>query len=159
MAQTQITTEALPSFVGDDSADQNGAELVFHGRVRADEAGQQIAALFYEHYAGMAEDQLQQVADEAVRKFPISNLTCLHRVGTVPAGQASLRVVVHSRHRAEALTALGWFVTELKRRVPIWKWAVTAEGDRFPCAPCAGCQTAATDISERDSAALPAHSH
>ena len=46
---------------------------------------------------------------------------CVHRVGTIPVGEAAIVVLVRSRHRQEAFLAVGWFMDELKRFVPIWK--------------------------------------
>jgi len=132
MIRTEIINHPLPPLPADDSRSDDGAEVVFHGRVRAEESGQAIAALDYEHYAGMAEKELQALAEEAVDRFGVHDLFCQHRVGRIPVGEIALRVVFWSRHRAEAFQALDWFILELKKRVPIWKWGVTADGERFP---------------------------
>jgi molybdopterin synthase catalytic subunit len=89
-------------------------------------------ALGYEAYRGMAEKELQALAEETRTRFGLLDLVCWHRLGDVPIGEPSLRVVIRSRHRQEGITALDWFVVELKARVPIWKWGVTLEGERFP---------------------------
>lgn len=129
---TRIIDGPLPPMSDDQQHDEDGAELVFHGRVRAGERGRAIVALEYEVYREMAEMELRRLAQEAVARFPISSLHCLHRVGRVDVGDASLRVIIWSKHRSEALQAIEWFIAALKDRVPIWKWGVTAEGDRFP---------------------------
>ena len=112
----------------------DGAELIFHGCVRGVEGEAPIIALHYECYPGMAEAELRRLADESVRRFSISDLDCIHRVGDVPIGEASLRVTIRSPHRAEALEAMAWFIRQMKRRVPIWKWAVRSDGRREPTA-------------------------
>jgi molybdopterin synthase catalytic subunit len=123
----------LPPFVPDDDRREDGAELLFHGRVRATEHGRPIASLDYEYYPEMAERELARLSERATARFDgVSELRCWHRVGEVPVGHASLRVVVWSRHRAEGLACLAWFIDRLKRDVPIWKWAVTEQGERFP---------------------------
>ncbi|GAB4312218.1 MAG: hypothetical protein Kow0059_02590 [Candidatus Sumerlaeia bacterium] len=132
MIDIQITTvefEPLPARCGRTDC---GAELVFHGVVRDSEGGEPITALFYEHYPGMAEKELRRLADEAVMRFGLDDLICHHRVGVVPAGEASLRVVMRARHRGAVLDAMAWFISALKRDVPIWKWGVRADGSRFP---------------------------
>lgn len=134
VASTYIIQGDLPALstlegIGDGT---DGAELVFHGRVRQNEQGQPIVALDYEHYAEMAEAELQAVAQETAAAYPISELVCWHRVGRVAIGDASLRVLIRSPHREEALNAMGDFIVRMKARVPIWKWGVTASGDRFP---------------------------
>lgn len=129
---TEILGGPLPPWTSVDDRPEDGSELLFHGRVRGEERGRPIVGLDYEHYEGMAEQELRTLAEEAAERFPISALHCWHRIGHVPVGEASLRVVVWSAHRAEGLECLGWFISELKRRVPIWKWAVTPDGARFP---------------------------
>ena len=109
-----------------------GAELVFHGVVRDTEGGRPITALYYEHYAGMAEQELHTIAAAAAERFDLDDLLCVHRVGEVPAGEASLRVVMRARHRAATLEAMAWFIQQLKTDVPIWKWGVAPGGERFP---------------------------
>lgn len=130
--EVRLVDGALAPIEDDASRRDDGAELIFHGRVRRREGDDEIAALDYEHYPTMTEQELQALADETLERFGLSALRCLHRVGRVPVGEASLRVTIVSAHRAEALDAMAWFVTEMKRRVPIWKWAVTADGERRP---------------------------
>ena len=132
MVDTHIVDGPLPPVSSIDAEGDTGAELIFHGRVRDEEGGRKIVALDYEAYAGMAETELQAVGDEAASKYPISDLICLHRVGAVPVGEITMRVTIRSAHRAEGLEAMAYFISELKKREPIWKWGVTAEGERFP---------------------------
>lgn len=132
MIVTRIVHEALPRVPADDSHSRDGAEIIFHGRVRDQEKGEPIEALVYEYYEGMAEKELQALGEETAAKFPISDLSCTHRVGRVAVGEAGVQVIIWSPHRSEGLKALAWFIQELKERVPIWKWAVTAEGEEKP---------------------------
>ena len=132
MVETHIIEGPLPPVSADDAEGDTGAELIFHGRVRDEEGDRRIVALEYEAYAGMAETELQAVGEEAARKFPIRDLICHHRIGAVPVGELSMRVTIRSTHRAEGLEAMAYFISALKKRVPIWKWGVTAEGERFP---------------------------
>lgn len=140
MIETEIVESALPTLEFTDDSEENGAELVFHGRVRGLEGGEPIVALRYEHYAPMAKLVLERAARATAARFGVSDLICHHRVGDVEVGEASLRVIVRSKHRKSALEALAWFVTELKRSVPIWKWAVFSDGRVLPCGPCHGCR-------------------
>ncbi len=98
-----------------------GAELLFTGLVRESEGGRKIRALVYEHYEGMAQKEIEKLGLGAVERFGIVDLHCVHRVGTVPVGEAAIVVLVRSKHREEGLRAMGWFMDELKRVVPIWK--------------------------------------
>lgn len=137
--RTSIVEGPLPPLHLKDDNPEDGAELIFHGRVRGTEEGQPILGLRYEVYPSMAQRELQSLAETAKNKFSLDELVCEHRVGDVSVGEASLRVVIRSAHRLEALEAMAWFVTELKRTVPIWKWARFENGTTLPCGPCEGC--------------------
>ncbi|MEE9166178.1 MAG: molybdenum cofactor biosynthesis protein MoaE [Candidatus Neomarinimicrobiota bacterium] len=132
MVIAEIIDGEITPFPSEDSRTSDGAELVFNGRVRNVEGENAIMALEYEQYEGMAARELQVLAEEAEGKFPIHDLFCRHRVGEVPVGEVSMHVSIWSEHRTEALEAITWFLSELKSRVPIWKWAVLPDGQKLP---------------------------
>ena len=49
-----------------------------------------------------------------------------HRIGFVPAGEASLFVRVTARHRRAAFEGSSQIIERLKQTVPIWKHPVYA---------------------------------
>ncbi len=106
--------------------------MVFNGRVRATEHGENITLLEYEQYEGMAETELRNLAENTVKRFPVHDLLCKHRVGKVKVGETSLHVVIWSKHRQEGIDSMSWFIVELKKRIPIWKWATLKDGSRIP---------------------------
>lgn len=132
MIKVEIINGPIVPFPSNDDRYQDGAELVFNGRVRDSEHDQKIVALEYEQYEGMAEAELTQLAEEACQKFPINDLFCKHRMGRVGIGETSLHVSIWAKHRKEAIEAMDWFIFELKKRVPIWKWAILKDGTRIP---------------------------
>ncbi|MFN0136835.1 MAG: molybdenum cofactor biosynthesis protein MoaE [Phycisphaerae bacterium] len=106
--------------------DEVGAALVFDGIVRHTEDGRPLVALDYEAYDGMAKRELLAVAVSVAAAHGVLSFRVWHSRGRVPVGAASLRVVIHSRHRKESLAAMDEFIDRLKRDVPIWKHAVFA---------------------------------
>ena len=132
MVKAEIVNGPSDFFPSEDNRQQDGAELVFNGRVRATEHGENITALEYEQYEGMAEAELTQLAEEVMKNFPIHDLFCRHRIGRVDVGETSLHVSIWSKHRRAGLDAMDWFISELKKRVPIWKWAILGDGSRIP---------------------------
>lgn len=106
-----------------------GALVTFLGVVRGSEEGASIRAIDYEAFVPMALHQFGKVLDALEVRWPmVGSVRVIHSVGMVPAGQASLWVEVASPHRAEALEALGWFISEMKRVVPIWKRPLRSQG-------------------------------
>jgi molybdopterin synthase catalytic subunit len=105
-----------PDFSGD-----AGAVVDFYGVVRELEGEMQITGIDYEAHGEMARHQLELIANEAGRRFPIQHLTLHHRVGFVPAAEPSLFLRVSAERRKAAFEAAQWLIDELKARVPIWK--------------------------------------
>ena len=119
MIKVEIIRDPVKLFAINDDRKEDGAELVFNGRVRNMERGKEIIALEYEQYEGMAELELKEIAQRTCKKFPIKDLFCRHRIGIINVGEISLHVVIWSKHRREGLEAMNWFISELKKHVPI----------------------------------------
>jgi molybdopterin synthase catalytic subunit len=99
----------------------SGAVVDFFGAVRPLEDGAEISGIDYEAHATMASHQMEQIARTAIQRFKLDGAIIHHRVGFVPAGEASVFVRTTSRNRNEAYRANQWIMDELKKRVPIWK--------------------------------------
>ena len=116
---------------------QDGAVTVFDGIVRNHSRGRTTRYLEYEAYEGMALKKMEELAAEAMRRFPIRNVALVHRLGRLEIGESSVLIAVFSEHRAAAFDACRWLIDTLKKTVPIWKkehfedGAVWADGDPF----------------------------
>jgi MoaE-MoaD fusion protein len=108
-----------------------GSLVVFEGIVRAHSRGKQVRALVYEAYGSMAQKQMEHLADEARGRWPILDLTIMHRTGTLQVGEISVVIAVAASHRGEAFDACEWLIDELKHTVPIWKKEVYTEGEAW----------------------------
>ncbi|MCY3694083.1 MAG: molybdenum cofactor biosynthesis protein MoaE [Chloroflexi bacterium] len=104
----------------------NGAQCVFRGVVRRDSDLNPVESLEYEAYPEMATRQLQEMAKDAVAKWPGARISIEHRLGSVPLGEASVVIAVGTPHRAEAFACCRFLIEELKHRVPIWKKEIGA---------------------------------
>jgi molybdopterin synthase catalytic subunit len=98
-----------------------GASVDFWGVVRTLEDGREISGIEYEAHQTMAQRQMEMIAEAARTEFGLEEVTLQHRIGFVAAGEASLFLRVKSAHREAAFRASSWIVTELKKKVPIWK--------------------------------------
>lgn len=98
-----------------------GASVDFWGVVRTLEDGRDISGIEYEAHQTMAQRQMELIAEAARTDFDLEEVTLQHRIGFVAAGEASLFLRVASAHREAAFRASSWIVTELKKKVPIWK--------------------------------------
>ena len=123
----QITREPIDSstVLAAVSDPDCGANLLFLGTTRRLTGDVETLELNYECYEGMAEKELQKLCDEAIERWDLRGLNVVHRIGTVPVGEASLAVAVSSPHRVAAFEAAQWLIDTLKQVVPIWKQEVT----------------------------------
>ena len=108
---------APASALGEDGA--NGARVVFSGHVR-DEQGK-VRALFLEHYPGMTEAAMENIARAAQQRWPVNLIEIIHRVGELAVGDEIVRVTVCATHRRAAFEACAFLMDMLKSEVPLWK--------------------------------------
>ena len=106
----------------------DGAACLFVGVVRNENDGRQVERLEYEAYEEMAVPLMKEIAAETKRRFPVTEVRLVHRVGRLAIGETSVAVAVASPHRAEAFEACRFAIDELKATVPIWKKEYYADG-------------------------------
>ena len=107
----------------------SGAIVDFWGAVRGLEDGKEITGIDYEAHVEMALHQMRQLAENARTRFGLGKIVIHHRIGFVPAGEASVVVRVESARRVAAFNANQWIMDELKRTIPIWKHPVFKENN------------------------------
>lgn len=107
---------------------QDGAVVTFVGKVRDFNEGNQISDLTLEHYPGMTEKVLEQIATEARGRWPLNHLTIIHRVGTMHLGEQIVFIGVSSAHRKAAFAACEFLIDFLKTKAPFWKLESSDKG-------------------------------
>lgn len=129
LVERRIDAGALEAEVG---ASRHGAVVVFLGVVReTSPTGKPVRYLEYEAYAGMAEREMESIADELERRWPGCSVAMEHRVGRLAIGEASVAIAVGTPHRGEAFEACRHAIDRLKATVPIWKKEVFADGSEW----------------------------
>ena len=105
-----------------------GGVVLFLGTVRDLTDGNMTMALEYEAYAGMAEKELCDIAEQAHGRWPIGALAVVHRLGKLAIMDVAVGVAVSCPHRGDAFEAARFVIDEVKKRVPIWKRDHTPDG-------------------------------
>ncbi len=106
----------------------DGALALFVGVVRNENAGRSVLHLEYEAYEEMALQELEAIGVETRRRWPVSEVRIVHRLGRMEIGEVSVAVAVASPHRGEAFEACRFAIDTLKKSVPIWKKEFYADG-------------------------------
>jgi len=120
----------LAALLSEVSTASCGAVVLFVGTVREFNDGRAVTGLEYTSYRPMAERELADVVREACDRVPGVAIAAEHRVGTLGLGECSLAIATAHAHRAAAYEASRWVIEEVKRRVPVWKRELYADGTR-----------------------------
>ena len=108
-----------------------GAVCSFVGTVRDRNDGLSVSTMELEHYPGMTEKAIEQMIDEAHRRFDIFGARVVHRVGLLQPLDQIVLVAVTSAHRGESFQACEFLMDYLKTQAPFWKKEQTPEGARW----------------------------
>ena len=108
-----------------------GAVCSFIGTVRDRNDGSAVSAMELEHYPGMTEKAIEQMIDEAFRRFSIRAARVIHRVGALQVQDQIVLVAVTSSHRGQSFQACEFLMDYLKTQAPFWKKEVTPAGARW----------------------------
>lgn len=107
--------------------EDTGAVVTFCGIVRAPAAGV-LHRMEIEHYPGMTERAIDQIAQTALTRWNLTDCLVIHRYGTLLPGERIMMVATASRHRADAFAAADFLMDYLKSRAPFWKKEITDQG-------------------------------
>jgi len=108
-----------------------GAVASFLGTVRDMNDGSQVQEMVLEHYPGMTEKALEEIASQAKARWDIYDTLVIHRIGPLLPEDQIVLVVVTSAHRGEAFAACEFIMDYLKTAAPFWKKENTPEGARW----------------------------
>ncbi|MDX1914181.1 MAG: molybdopterin synthase catalytic subunit MoaE [Methylophilus sp.] len=112
------------------SSSNIGAMVSFVGLVRElyEDA---IETLTLEHYPGMTEKSLHEIAQQALTRWDVLDVTIIHRVGTLRLQDQIVLVAVTSAHRHNAFLACEFIMDYLKTQAPFWKKERTQHGEHW----------------------------
>lgn len=108
-----------------------GALATFVGSMRDFNEGDEVASMVLEHYPGMTERHLEDLAARAATRWGLADILIVHRVGEVLPGDDIVLVATWSAHRAHAFESCRAVMEELKSTAPFWKKERTAQGERW----------------------------
>lgn len=110
---------------------QIGGVASFTGYVRDLSDNATVSAITLEHYPGMTEVKLEEIEQEAHRRWDLDGTLIIHRYGRLEPGDRIVLVVAASAHRQEAFDAAMFLMDWLKTRAPFWKLEATADGEQW----------------------------
>ena len=102
---------------------ESGAIVIFIGFVRehTDYNDEQIISMTLEHYPGMTESEIDKIVQKSIKKWELTGITVIHRVGKLFVSDQIVFVGVASKHRQNAFDACNFIMDWLKTKAPFWK--------------------------------------
>ncbi|MEZ8128528.1 molybdopterin synthase catalytic subunit MoaE [Enterovibrio norvegicus] len=116
-------------WLNDNASD--GAVVIFVGKVRDMNLGDNVTGLTLEHYPGMTEKSLEEICYDAKARWPLGKVRVIHRVGALNLGDQIVFVGVSSAHRKAAFDACEFIMDFLKTRAPFWKKEKLVDDERW----------------------------
>ena len=90
-----------------------------------------VQSMELEHYPGMTEKAIEEMIDEAHRRFDFFGARVIHRIGLLQASDQIVLVAITSAHRGESFRACEFLMDYLKTQAPFWKKEQTAAGAQW----------------------------
>ena len=100
-----------------------GAVVNFVGVVRGyDEKNDKIIdSMVLEHYPGMTEAEIEKIIIGSYKRWELTGVTVIHRIGKLKPSDQIVFVGVSSKHRQNAFDACNFIMDWLKTKAPFWK--------------------------------------
>lgn len=105
-----------------------GAIVVFEGRVRGVSRGRTVERLEYEAHGELARRTIETILREAAERHPVRAARVAHATGILRPGDLAVWIGVATERRHAAFAACEFVLGQLKRRAPIWRREVFADG-------------------------------
>jgi molybdopterin synthase catalytic subunit len=105
-----------------------GAIASFVGLARDLNEGREVLEITLEHYPGMTERALEDIAAQARQRWDIIEALIVHRIGAIAPLEQIVLVAVTSMHRHDAFEACRFLIDYLKTDAPFWKKERTPQG-------------------------------
>lgn len=118
---TRFTTAAAGS----------GGIVSFTGLVRGQSRGGAVESLFLQAYSPLTERGIKKAAEEARKRWALTDLSIIHRTGRMAPGDAIVFVATAATHRRSAFEAADFLMDYLKTKAVFWKKEVTEAGDQW----------------------------
>ena len=151
MSRSAIATGPLDvaELVAEVAAPSHGAVCTFVGAVRDHSDGRNVVGLEYSAYTEMATREMDAILREAEALQKGVEIVAVHRIGALRVGDVCVVIAAAHAHRDAAFVGCRYVIEEIKKRVPIWKREIYADGTHEWVNACA---TAGDEIGSSTSA-------
>lgn len=119
----EITTKPLSpeQVVNKTRTTGSGCVLTYIGLIRDYSEGKPVLSVEYRDYDGNARNRLQEIAEEARKKWQLESIAISHRIGKLKVGEINIVIAVAAAHRQEGFAACQFAIDRFKEMIPTIK--------------------------------------
>jgi len=99
----------------------SGGIVAYIGLIRNTSHGKAVLSVEYTDTDGTAEAKLQEIVQETREKFPVNEMSFVHRTGRLNVGDNNVVIAVAAPHRQEAFAACQYAIDRFKEKIPTRK--------------------------------------
>ena len=110
-------------------SNNSGGIDVFIGSVREETNKRKVVRLEFEAYGEMAINEMNKIANEVLKRWPVNKILIHHRIGALQIGEIPVLIAVAAAHRAEAFEACRYAIAKLKEYFPLWNKKFYEDGE------------------------------
>ncbi len=110
---------------------QFGATATFVGTMRDFNDNADVSKMVLEHYPEMTQHYLNNLEQQAKKKWDLLDTLIIHRVGDINPADPIVLIACWSAHRRASLDACNWLIEELKHHAPFWKKETRQDGEHW----------------------------
>lgn len=129
LASPFCAAQALAEFTS--QTDGAGAIVSFTGLVRPSSRAGDVKHLHLQAYSPLTERGISDASQEAKRRWNLTAVRVIHRVGDIFPNETIVFVATASSHRRAAFEAADFLMDYLKTEAVFWKKEVTADGETW----------------------------
>jgi molybdopterin synthase catalytic subunit len=108
-----------------------GGISFFIGLVRENLSKDKCHSMTLQHYPEMTKKMLNQIENEANKRWNLIDSIIIHRYGKLYPGDQIVLVGTSSEHRKEAITSCEFLIDWLKTKAPFWKLEERESGKKW----------------------------
>ena len=108
-----------------------GGISFFIGLVRENLSKDKCHSMTLQHYPEMTKKMLNQIENEANKRWNLIDNIIIHRYGKLYPGDQIVLVGTSSEHRKEAINSCEFLIDWLKTKAPFWKLEEKESGKKW----------------------------
>jgi molybdopterin synthase catalytic subunit len=99
----------------------SGGIVAYIGLIRNTSMDKPVLSVEYTDTDGTAKAKLGEIVNDVKEKWPINNISFVHRTGRLNVGDNNVVIAVAAPHRQEAFAACQYAIDRFKEKIPTRK--------------------------------------